>query len=81
VRPEAIDLIAAHGRGLTCLPTTGERPDELRIPTMVAENTSPFTTAFTVSVEAKRGVSTAISAHDPAATIRTIVDPPPCQYE
>jgi 3,4-dihydroxy 2-butanone 4-phosphate synthase/GTP cyclohydrolase II len=75
VTPAAINFMAAHGRGLICLPITGERLDELRIPAMVAENTSPFTTAFTVSVEAKRGVSTGISAHDRAATIRTIVDP------
>jgi 3,4-dihydroxy 2-butanone 4-phosphate synthase/GTP cyclohydrolase II len=75
VTPEAINFMAAHGRGLICLPLTGQRLDELRIPAMVAENTSPFTTAFTVSVEAKRGVSTGISAHDRATTIRTVLDP------
>src|SRR5213075_547336 len=67
VTPAAINFMATHGRGLICAPMTGERLDALRIPPMVYENTSPFQTAFTVSVEARRGVSTGISAADRAA--------------
>ncbi len=75
VTPEAVNFMATHGRGLICAPLCGERLDALHIPPMVAENTSAFTTAFTVSVEAKRAVSTGISAHDRAATIRALLDP------
>jgi 3,4-dihydroxy 2-butanone 4-phosphate synthase/GTP cyclohydrolase II len=75
VTPSAINFMAAHGRGLICLPIVGERLDQLQIPAMVAENTSPFETAFAVSVEAKHKVSTGISAHDRAATIKAILDP------
>src|SRR5438093_2194221 len=75
VTPEAINFMATHGRGLICAPLTGERLDALRIPLMVYDNTSPFQTAFTVSVEARRGVSTGISAADRAATVRALVDP------
>ena len=75
VTPEAINFMAVHARGLICVPLIGERLDELRIPMMVRENTSKFSTAFTVSVEAKRGVSTGISAADRAQTARVLVDP------
>jgi 3,4-dihydroxy 2-butanone 4-phosphate synthase/GTP cyclohydrolase II len=75
VTPRAINFMAAHGRGLICMPIIGERLDELQIPAMVSENTSPFETAFAVSVEAKHKVSTGISAHDRAATVKTILDP------
>ncbi len=75
VTAEAINFMAKHGRGLICLPITGQRLDELRIPMMVNENTSKFSTAFTVSVEAKCGVSTGISAADRAQTVRTMIDP------
>jgi 3,4-dihydroxy 2-butanone 4-phosphate synthase/GTP cyclohydrolase II len=75
VTPEAINFMAKHGRGLICVPMTGERLDELKVPPMVGENTSRFSTAFTVSVEAKRGVSTGISAADRAATVKVLVDP------
>ena len=75
VIPEAINFMAVHARGLICVPLTGERLDELRIPMMVRENTSKFSTAFTVSVEAKHGVSTGISAADRAQTVRVLVDP------
>jgi 3,4-dihydroxy 2-butanone 4-phosphate synthase/GTP cyclohydrolase II len=75
VTPAAINFMAAHGRGLICLPIIGERLDQLKIPAMVAENTSTFETAFAVTVEAKREVSTGISAHDRAVTIKTILDP------
>jgi 3,4-dihydroxy 2-butanone 4-phosphate synthase/GTP cyclohydrolase II len=75
VTAEAINFMARHARGLICLPIIGKRLDELRIPMMVTENTSKFSTAFTVSVEAKHKVSTGISAADRAETVRTIVDP------
>jgi 3,4-dihydroxy 2-butanone 4-phosphate synthase/GTP cyclohydrolase II len=75
VTPGAINFMAAHGRGLICMPIVGERLDQLQIPAMVSENTSPFETAFAVSVEAKHKVSTGISAHDRAATIKAILDP------
>jgi len=75
VTPEAINFMAQHGRGLICLPTIGKRLDELKIPLMVQENTSKFSTAFTVSIEAKHKVSTGISAADRAETIRAVLDP------
>src|SRR5512139_471735 len=75
VTAAAINFMAAHGRGLICLPIIGERLDQLKIPAMVSENTSAFETAFAVSVEAKREVSTGISARDRAVTIKTILDP------
>src|SRR5438105_2331744 len=74
VTPEAINFMARYGRGLICVPMLGERLDALRIPMMVCDNTSQFGTAFTISVEAKRNVSTGISAHDRAATVRTLID-------
>jgi 3,4-dihydroxy 2-butanone 4-phosphate synthase/GTP cyclohydrolase II len=75
VTPEAINFMAVHGRGLICMPVIGERLDELKIPMMVRDNTSKFTTAFTVSVEAKHGTSTGISAADRATTVKAIIDP------
>ena len=75
VTAEAINFMTLHARGLICLPIMGKRLDELRIPLMVGENTSRFSTAFTVSVEAKHGVSTGISAADRAETIKAIIDP------
>jgi len=75
VTPEAINFMAMYGRGLICMPVIGERLDELRIPMMVQDNTSPFTTGFTVPVEAKHGTTTGISAHDRATTIKTMIDP------
>ena len=75
VTPAAINFMAAHGRGLICMPVVSERLDQLQVPAMVSENTSPFETAFAVSVEAKYKVSTGISAHDRAATIKAILDP------
>ena len=73
ITPELINFMARHGRGLICLPMTGERLDELQIPMMVDENTSRFGTAFTVSIEARQGVTTGISAADRAATILTAI--------
>jgi 3,4-dihydroxy 2-butanone 4-phosphate synthase/GTP cyclohydrolase II len=75
VTPEAINFMARFGRGLVCLALTEERCDELDLPPMVAENTSSFGTAFTVSIEARGKTTTGISAADRAATIRTAVDP------
>jgi 3,4-dihydroxy 2-butanone 4-phosphate synthase/GTP cyclohydrolase II len=69
VTPEAINFMAKEGRGLICLSLTEERADYLELPLMVRENTSSFGTAFTVSIEARRGVSTGISAADRAQTI------------
>ncbi len=73
VTPEIINFMAREGRGLICLPIIGERLDELGIPLMVQDNTSKNCTAFTVSVEAMKGVSTGISAEDRATTIATIL--------
>nr|HPK65928.1 3,4-dihydroxy-2-butanone-4-phosphate synthase [Thermoanaerobaculia bacterium] len=75
VTPESIAFMATHGRGLICLALTEERCDQLGLPPMVAENTSPFGTAFTVSIEARGKVTTGISAADRAATVRTAIDP------
>jgi 3,4-dihydroxy 2-butanone 4-phosphate synthase/GTP cyclohydrolase II len=75
ITPEAINFMAKYGRGLICLPLTGQRLDELAVPMMVDRNTSRFTTAFTVSVEAKHKVSTGISAADRAQTVLTMIDP------
>ena len=71
VTPEAVNFMAKHGRGLICLSMTEARADALELPLMVTENTTPFGTAFTVSIEARGKVTTGISAHDRAATIRT----------
>jgi 3,4-dihydroxy 2-butanone 4-phosphate synthase/GTP cyclohydrolase II len=75
ITPEAINFMAKHGRGLICLPITGQRLDELGIPLMVTNNTSHYSTAFTVSIEAKNKVTTGISAFDRAQTIKTVLDP------
>ena len=75
VTPEAINFMSKHGRGLICLPIIGQRLDELRIPLMVQHNTSRYSTAFTVSIEAKDKVSTGISAFDRAQTIKAVLDP------
>jgi len=73
VTPEAINFMASHGRGLICLTLTEEQCDRLELPPMVSANTSSFGTAFTVSIEARRGVTTGISAADRAHTILTAV--------
>ncbi|OFW17093.1 MAG: bifunctional 3,4-dihydroxy-2-butanone 4-phosphate synthase/GTP cyclohydrolase II [Acidobacteria bacterium RIFCSPLOWO2_12_FULL_67_14] len=74
VTPEAINFMARHGRGLICMPMTGERLDQLEVPLMVNQNTTTFNTAFCVSIEAKHDVSTGISAADRAATVRAAID-------
>jgi 3,4-dihydroxy 2-butanone 4-phosphate synthase/GTP cyclohydrolase II len=75
ITPEAVNFMARHGRGLICMPMTGERLDELKISMMVSDNTAPLGTAFTVTVDARRGVTTGTSAYDRAVTVRTLVDP------
>jgi 3,4-dihydroxy 2-butanone 4-phosphate synthase/GTP cyclohydrolase II len=75
VTPEAINFMAKHGRGLICLSLSPERVEALKLPMMAKENTSSFGTAFTVSIEAKKGVTTGISVHDRAKTILTAIDP------
>ena len=74
VTPEAVNFMARHGRGLICVPMTAERLDELKISMMVQDNTAPMGTAFTVTVDARRGVTTGTSAYDRAVTVRTLVD-------
>jgi len=73
--PEIINFMARHARGLICLPLTEERCDELHLTTQVADNTSFLGTAFTVSIDARKGVTTGISVSDRATTIQVAVDP------
>ena len=75
VTPEAINFMARFGRGLICLTLTQERCERLRLPLMVSDNQAPYSTAFTVSIEAAEGVTTGISAADRAVTIRAAVAP------
>jgi len=73
--PESVNFMARYGRGLICMPMMGDRLEELQISMMVSDNTAPLGTAFTVSVDARRGVTTGTSAYDRAVTVRTLVDP------
>jgi len=73
--PEIVNFMARHARGLICLPLTEERCDELHLTTQVADNTSYLGTAFTISIDARKGVTTGISAADRATTIQAAVDP------
>jgi 3,4-dihydroxy 2-butanone 4-phosphate synthase/GTP cyclohydrolase II len=75
ITPEIINFMARHARGLICLPLTEDRCDELHLTTQVADNTSYLGTAFTISIDARRGISTGISAADRATTILVAVDP------
>src|SRR2546425_3767387 len=75
VTPESINFMARYGRGLICLAMTEERCQELDLPLMVEHNTSNYGTAFTVSIEARGRVTTGISAHDRAETVRVAIDP------
>ncbi|MDA1192088.1 MAG: 3,4-dihydroxy-2-butanone-4-phosphate synthase, partial [Candidatus Poribacteria bacterium] len=77
VTPEAINFMATHGRGLICLPTTHQRLSELDLHPMVAESESrdPMRTAYTVSIDAREGTTTGISAYDRAHTVRKMTDP------
>ncbi|MDM8516364.1 bifunctional 3,4-dihydroxy-2-butanone-4-phosphate synthase/GTP cyclohydrolase II [Desulfobacterales bacterium HSG16] len=73
ITPEAINFMAKYGRGLICLSMTGEKVDSLELPMMVDNNTSPYHTGFTISIEASKGVTTGISAHDRATTIMAAI--------
>jgi len=73
--PEAINFMATHGRGLICLCLTPERCDELGLPPMTYNNETPYGTAFTISIEAREGVTTGISAADRARTVQVAIDP------
>jgi len=73
--PEAINFMARYGRGLICVPMTAERLEELHVPMMVHHNDSHFGTPFSVSVEARSGVTTGISAADRARTTQVLIDP------
>lgn len=75
VRPEDINFMATHGRGLVCMPITKERCAQLDLPLMVSQNDEKFSTNFTVSIEASEGVTTGISAYDRALTVRKAVAP------
>ena len=75
ISPEAINFMAKHGRGLICLALTEERCRDLDLPLMVENNTSPYGTAFTVSIEARGRVTTGISARDRCETVRVAIDP------
>src|SRR5580658_359063 len=73
--PEAINFMAKYGRGLICLALSRQRCEELRLPLMAQHNASRLQTAFTVSIEAKDGVTTGISAPDRARTVAIAIDP------
>jgi 3,4-dihydroxy 2-butanone 4-phosphate synthase/GTP cyclohydrolase II len=75
VSPQAINFMSKYGRGLICLSLTQERVSALKLQMMAEDNTSAFGTAFTVSIEAKKGVTTGISAHDRATTVLAAIDP------
>ena len=75
VTPAAINFMVTNARGLVCLPIVSKRLDELHLPPMVQENTSKFTTAFTVSIEAKNSTTSGISAFDRAATVQAVLNP------
>src|SRR5689334_12388933 len=75
ITPEAVNFMAKYGRGLICLALTEERCNQLELPLMVENNTSNYGTAFTVSIEARGRVTTGISAHDRAETVRVAIDP------
>src|SRR5438093_4692574 len=75
ITPEAVNFMAKNGRGLTCLALTEERCEDLDLPLMVENNTSPYGTAFTVSIEARGRVTTGISAFDRSETVRVAIDP------
>src|ERR1700690_1342263 len=75
VTPEAVNFMAKEARGYICLALTGERCEQLGLDLMTAKNESPLQTPFTVTIEARRGVTTGVSAHDRAHTIQVAVDP------
>ncbi len=73
VTPEVINFMASYGRGLICLSLTGEKVEALKLPLMVQNNTSPFKTGFTISIDARYGITTGISAYDRAKTVLTAI--------
>ena len=75
VTPQAVNFMAKHARGLICLALTPERVEELQLTPQAAENTATFGTAFTVSIDARKGITTGISAADRATTIHVAIDP------
>ena len=75
ITPETMGFMVRHTSGVICMPMLGERLDELQLPLMVSNNTESQRTAFTVSVDAKHGTTTGISAADRATTVRTLVNP------
>lgn len=75
ITPDIINFMAKHGRGLICLSLTRDRSRQLELPLMVTDNTAPFQTAFTISIDAKEGTTTGISAYDRAKTVLTAIDP------
>src|SRR5688500_11509206 len=75
VTPEAMAVMIRHTSGVICMPLEGERLDQLQLPMMVADNTTAYRTAFTVSVDAKRGTTTGISAADRTVTVHALIDP------
>jgi len=75
VNPEAINFMVTNARGLVCMPIISKRLDELQVPPMVQDNTSKFTTAFAVSIEAKNKTTSGISAHDRSTTVKAVIDP------
>jgi len=75
VTPETINFMTKHGRGLICMPITAARARELSLPPMASENTALHGTSFTVSVDARRGITTGTSAHDRARTVEALIDP------
>lgn len=81
VTPEAVNFMAKYGRGLICLALTEERTRELGLSMMVENNQSPFETPFTISIDARNGITTGISAADRATTIQTAVDPKANQHD
>ena len=81
VTPDSINFMATHGRGLICLTLSGDIVDQLQLPMMVSDNQSPYGTGFTISIEARTGVSTGISAADRARTIQAAVDPDATPYD
>ncbi len=75
INPNIINFMAKYGRGLICLPLTEKRIKQLGLPLMVSDNTARFQTAFTVSIDAKKGITTGISAYDRAKTVMTAINP------
>ncbi len=75
ITPEKVNFLAKYGRGMICVPMTGDRADELELDLMVGKNTALHGTAFTVSIDAVKGTTTGISASDRSITIKAVTDP------